>query len=104
MALPAVAALVAKLAANSAVQSAAIKVAGDVYGRIMAPGKSETATHGASLETVSRRLEEIATRDELVASFAALQAELDRRHQRTNILIGAVLAIQAILLFVLLIP
>ena len=101
MALPAVAALVAKLAASSAVQSAAIKVAGDVYGRIMAPAKGETPAHGASLDTVARRLDEMATREELVASFAALQAELDRRHQRTNILVGAVIALQAILLIAL---
>lgn len=101
MALAAVAALVAKLAASSAVQSAAIKVAGDVYGRIMAPGKTEPAAHDASLETVARRLDDMATREELVASFAALQAELDRRHQRTNILTAVVIAIQAILLVVL---
>ena len=98
MALPAVAALVAKLAASSAVQSAAIKVAGDVYGRIMAPGKTEPVARDASLDSVARRLDEMATRAELVASFAALQAELDRRHQRTNILVGAVLAIQLLIL------
>jgi hypothetical protein len=102
MALPAVAALVAKLAATPAAQSAVIKVAGDVYGRIMTPAKSETGAHGASLDTVARRLDEMATREELVASFAALQAELDRRHQRTNILVAAVIALQAILLVALL--
>ncbi len=102
MALPAVAALVAKLAASSAVQSAAVKVAGDVYGRIMAPGKNETGTTGASLDAVARRLDEMATREELVASFAALQAELDRRHQRATILIAAVIALQTLLLVALL--
>lgn len=102
MALPAVAALVAKLAASPAAQTAVIKVAGDVYGRIMTPGKNEAPEHGATLGGVARRLDEMATREELVASFAALQAELDRRHQRTNILIAAVIAIQAILLIALL--
>ena len=98
MALPVVAALVAKLAASSAVQSAAVKVAGDVYGRIMTAEKRGPRAESASLDAIADRLDDLPTREELIASFAALQAELDRRHQRAIMLMAAILGVQALIL------
>ncbi len=96
MALPAVAALVGKLAASSAVQSAATKVAGDIYERIMSP-KQPSRREKVTLELLAERLDQTATREELIASFSALQAELDQRQNRTSLLIMAVIVLQMFL-------
>ena len=101
MALPAVIALVGNLAGSSAVQSAALKIAGNVYERIMSP-KPEAGSRKVSIETLADRLDDMPTRDELIASFAALQAELDRRHQRSTVLVAFVLVLQLVLIGILL--
>lgn len=108
MALPAVVGLLGKIAAIPGVKEGAAKVAVDVYGRLMKrradpalPKPSATAPADptqAVLASLGQRVDDLATRDELIAAFAALQAELDRRHQRTFALLGVVILLQAVLL------
>lgn len=93
MALPAIVLTGLQHAAmNPKVQSFAGKLAKDVYGKIMPskaievindPDPSERPT----FEDIAEQIEAIATREELVASFAFLQAELDRQNQKTRIYI-----------------
>lgn len=92
MAIP-VLALLGKVAGNAIAQRAAAKVAGDVYQRIMAP--QSPVSEVATIDALAARLDEMATREELIASFAALQSELDRRHQRASYLLVAVILLQA---------
>lgn len=94
-------AAVGKLAESSAVQLAETKFAGDIYERIMAP-KQRPPSGKISLETLNERLDQSATREELIASFSALQAELDQRLKRTSLLILGVLAVQLVLLLAIL--
>jgi hypothetical protein len=95
MALPAVVAVIGGLAGNEKVRAAALKVAGDVYERIISRRDPSDRRGKPSLEMAVDLLEGVATKEEMIVSFAALQAELDKRHQRTNLLLVFVLLIQA---------
>ena len=99
MALPAaVVAGAAKLIASQAVQTAAAgaaeKLARTVYGRVMSerPPAAEPAAAEAPLQAM---VADLPTREEVVAAFALLQAELDLRHRRTNMLLIGVALLQA---------
>jgi len=101
MALPAlVVAGAAKLIASQAVQAAAAdaaqKLARNVYGRIMGERPAtEGEAAGAPEPPLSAMVADLPTREEIVAAFALLQAELDQRHKRTNVLLIGVLLLQA---------
>lgn len=91
MALPAVMSLLGKAAASTAVQSAAQKLLVDVYGRVM-------AQRGPDAPAMAFDPGVLATREEVAASFALLQAELDARFARMARLVVAVGIIQALVL------
>ena len=92
-----------QVAMNPKVQSFAGRLVKDVYGKIM-PSKKAAETENQegqeeiSLENVAERLNELPTREELVTSFAFLQAELDRQNKRTRMFIVIGLAIQLTIL------
>lgn len=95
---PGIVTVLGGLAGNAKVQEFAGRLASDVYGRIM-PGRrtagqvaaKEALPVGhddrAQLAQLAERLDAIPTRDELVAAFAMLQAELDRQHRKTRVLL-----------------
>jgi hypothetical protein len=67
------------------VQKFATKLLKDVYGKIMPSGdSSESKKVPHSIEDLASRLDELPTRDELITSFAVLQAELEREHRQTR--------------------
>jgi hypothetical protein len=102
MVFPAVAAGAAKLLAIPGLKEVALtsatRIATDLYGRVMG-AKSEDAAPPSA--TVAELVADLPTREELVASFAVLQAELDRRHRRATALIVVVLFTQALSLGVI---
>ncbi len=109
MALPAVVGLIGKIAAIPGVQQGATRIASDVYGRLMKrkepaaePAPLALAPEDKSHAAIIARLDDMATRDELIASFATLQAELDRRHQRTGLLLTILVVLQAVVIGALL--
>jgi len=93
------------------VQETAVRLASDVYGRVMGRSKtvplldepSERVDERAMLEQVQEKLEQLPTREELAASFGLLQAELDRRLQLQNRLITIFGGVSVVLLSALLI-
>ena len=88
MALPPVIFSALSLAAsNPKVQETAERLLTDVYGRFIAPRFGQTKSDLTSSEKV-----EPATKEEVAASFAVLQAELDNRLQHLAALIGNVQA------------
>jgi hypothetical protein len=98
MALPiAVAAGAAKLLAIPGVKQAALagaeKIAANVYGRVMGERPSAPDT-----VNVAEIVAGLPTREEIVASLALLQSELDRRHRRTFYLLLGVLLLQVIMI------
>jgi hypothetical protein len=100
MALPAlVVAGAAKLIASQAVQAAAAdaaqKLARNVYGRIMGERPVTDAEAAGEPDPLSTMVADLPTREEIVAAFALLQAELDQRHKRTNVMLIGVLLLQA---------
>lgn len=94
-----------ELALSPKVQDFTAGLVKNVYGRIM-PSKTDEAgaPEGSAaqatltLETLADRLDELPTREELVTSFAVLQAELDRQNQFTRRILMLSAAIQTILL------
>ncbi|HEX8401814.1 MAG TPA: hypothetical protein VF628_08945 [Allosphingosinicella sp.] len=98
MAIPiAVAAGAAKLLAIPGVKQAALagaeKIAANVYGRVMGE-----KSNSADAVTVAEAVAGLPTREEIVASFALLQSELDRRHRHTFYLLIGVAVLQLIML------
>lgn len=102
MALPAVviagaAKLIASQAAQAAAADAAQKLAKNVYGRIMGerPVPASELT-GTPERPLSAMVADLPTREEIVAAFALLQAQLDQRHKRTNYFLIGALVLQTV--------
>lgn len=82
------------------VQRFATGLVKDVYGKIMPPQQPEGEPGGAAaeqpltLEELAERVSALPKRDELIASFAVLQAELEREQQRTRNWVKAMLGVQ----------
>ena len=96
MALPAGLLLVlGKAAASSAVQSGAQRLVKDVYGRVMSTPEPSPPNAYDDAEIMAV-LGDMATREKIAASFALLQAELDRRHRLTLSAVAAVFVLQLI--------
>ena len=108
---PGIVTVLGGLAGNPKVQEFAVKLAGDVYGRIMPGRRAAVAVdlqgpgepvidQRAILSALSDRLDAVPTRDELVAAFAVLQAQLDRQHRKTRALLLVVAGL-CLVLFVI---
>lgn len=91
--------LVGEAALNPKVQGFAVDLAKNVYGRII-PAKGDEADGikpddvEASLDDVLLRLDEIPNREEIVATFSVLQADIDRQHQATRYWLMGIAALQ----------
>jgi hypothetical protein len=85
----------AKAATNKAVQAAAVKLAQDVYGRIL-PARKEEAKAGDADGVLLAQLRTLASKEEVAAAFSLLQAELDRRHRRTVWLLAGIAGLQLV--------
>lgn len=102
MALPAgMIVALGELAMSPKVQEFATKLVKDVYGKIMPSGESEKSTSPVdpkpvTLESLSAKIEDLPTKQEIIASFAVLQAELEREHRTTQKWLRFVLALQLV--------
>ena len=86
-------------AQNDKVQQGALSLLNGVYGKLLGrPDKDGTSAKPLGSEELGQLLAGLATREEVGASFALLQAELDRRHRHTATLVIASLVVQAVIL------
>jgi hypothetical protein len=84
----------AKAASDKAVQAAAVRLAQDVYGRIL-PGRKVPEAHAAHpLDALAPAIAQLATKEEVAVAFSLLQAEMDRRHRRVMRMLLALGALQ----------
>ena len=99
-----------ELALNPKVQGFATNLARNIYGRIMPDRKDAASADKASppaltLEDLSERIDQLPSREDLIAAFAVLQADIDRQHQQTRLILAGffavVLALGGVLVFLL---
>jgi len=100
---PGVVVALGELALSPKVQEFATNLVKDVYGKVMPSKKTEEAadsskTEPATLESLAMKIEDLPTRQELIASFAVLQAELERQHTASHRWLRAVVALQLAIL------
>lgn len=97
MVSPTVIATLTELALNKRVQDAASKLVGKVYGKVFSSSDvaalSEVPTTQPSMtvEELAERVERLPNSEELATAFALLQADIDRQHRMTRLLLGGVL-------------
>jgi len=103
---PGVVGVLGELVMSPKVQDFATRLVKDVYGKIMPSQDSDEEIEKSerkprTLEDLAERLDELPTKQELIASFAVLQAELEREHRKTHSWLRAVFALQLLILLVM---
>lgn len=104
---PGVVGVLGELVMSPKVQDFATKLVKDVYGKIMPSQGSGDESEGAeqkprTLDDLAERIDELPTKQELITSFAVLQAELEREHRKTHFWLRAVFALQIFMFLVIL--
>lgn len=97
MVSPTIIATLTELALNKRVQDATSKLVGKVYGKVFsnsdvaALSEAPTAQPSITIEELAERVDRLPNSQELATAFALLQADIDRQHRVTRLLLGGVL-------------